>query len=110
LTRHEHADGVTVDTGAAVYEFLNDRLLPETARMGQTAFLSGSGDGAYLVDNQGRLGRVAGAAAQVTNTIVKQGPSRAVLRREGWYVTENGDAAPRRKSGSTSPPGRPICG
>ena len=98
LRVYEHADGVTVDTGAAVYEFLGDRLLPETARMGGTEFLSGSGDGAYLVDNQGRLARVAGAAAGVTSTIVKQGPSRAVLRREGWYVTETGERVARTQA------------
>jgi len=87
LSVTEHSSGVTVDTGAAVYEFVNDKLLPESATMGTTEFLSDSGDGAYLVDSLGRLSRVAGAAANVTNTIVKNGTSRAVLLREGNYVT-----------------------
>jgi hypothetical protein len=87
LTVTSHAGGITVNTGAAVYEFVNDRLLPDNATIGSTDFLADSGDGAYLVDNQGRLGRVAGAAAQITNTIVKQGHARAVLLREGLYVT-----------------------
>ena len=87
--------GLTVDTGAAVYEFLPDRLLPENARMQETIFLAGSGDGAYLVDQQGRTARVAGAAAELASEIVNQGPARAVVRREGWYVTEDGQRVAR---------------
>jgi hypothetical protein len=92
------AGGVTVDTGAVAYEFLPDRLLPETARMKDTAFLSNAGDGAYLIDNRGRMARVAGAAAEVTSKIVKQGPSRAVVQREGWYVTADGERVARAKA------------
>ncbi len=84
------AGGLSVDTGAAVYAFRPDRLLPETARMGDTVILSNAGDGAYLVDNRGRLARVAGEAAQIETRILKQGPVRTVIRREGWYVTAEG--------------------
>ncbi len=91
------AGGLTVDTGAAVYEFLPDRLLPENARMRETVFLAASGDGAYLVDHRGRRARVAGATAELVSEIVKQGPARAVLRREGWYVTAAGERVARAK-------------
>ncbi|MCA1809503.1 MAG: hypothetical protein LC725_08660 [Lentisphaerae bacterium] len=98
LTVKQAANGaITVDTGAAVYEFLSDRLLPETARMGDTVILAGSGDGAYLVDNQGRLARVAGEMADIKTEILKQGPVRAVIRRAGWYVTDDGARVARAK-------------
>lgn len=88
---------IRVDTGAAVYEFVPDRLLPESARMGDTVFLSNSGDGAYLVDNHGRISRVAGTGAEVATDIVKQGPGRAVVHRTGWYVTEDGERVAEAK-------------
>ena len=94
----DEAGNVTVDTGAAVYEFVEDRLLPETGRMGESVFLAGAGDGAYVVDNKGRLARVAGAEAEISNEIVKQGPGRAVVRRDGWYVTSDGECVARAEA------------
>ncbi|MFN2351876.1 MAG: hypothetical protein ABR497_08010, partial [Kiritimatiellia bacterium] len=90
-------DGLTVDTGAALYEFTNDELLPTRAVMDGVTVFEKSGSGAYLVDNRGRLARVAGAPAEIETEIVKQGPVRTVVRREGWYVTEDGDRLARAK-------------
>lgn len=99
LTLHRLNDGrLAVDTGAAVYEFAPDELLPNRATMGAATVLSGSGDGAYLVDNRGRLARVAGSAAEVSNEVIKQGPARVVLRREGWYVTPGGERVARARA------------
>ncbi|MCA1809778.1 MAG: hypothetical protein LC725_10070 [Lentisphaerae bacterium] len=98
LRIEQTADRLTIDTGAAVYEFLPDRLLPETAHMGDVAVLADAGNGAYLVDNQGRLARVAGALAEIETEILKQGPMRAVIRREGWYVTDAGERVARAKA------------
>ena len=89
---------ITVDTNAAVYEFAADRLLPESGRMGETLFLDGAGDGAYLIDNHGRLARVAGADAEIDTEILKQGPVRTVVRRAGWYVTPQGERVARAKA------------
>ena len=89
--------GLTVDTGAAVYEFLPDRLLPESARIRETVFLAASGDGAYLVDQRGRRARVAGSTAEIVSEIVNQGPARAVVRRAGWYVTADGQRVARAR-------------
>lgn len=97
LVVEEHQGRVTVDTGVTVYEFSADGLLPETARMGDTVILSGSGAGAYLLDNSGRLLRVAGAGAEITTEIVKSGPARTVVRRDGWYVAEDGQQLARAK-------------
>lgn len=99
LTVKTDATGhVTVNTGAAAYEFVPDRLMPESGRMGDVRFLADAGDGAYLVDNQGRLARVAGKEADVTTEILKEGPMRVVVRRSGWYVTENGERVARAKA------------
>ncbi len=98
LVLEQKAHGMlVVDTGAAVYEFLPDRLLPETARLGDTVFLANAGDGAYLVDNRGRLSRVSGASAGIETEVLKQGPVHTVLRREGWYVTEDGEQVARAR-------------
>lgn len=99
LTMEQGDDGaLTVDTGVAVYTLLPDRLLPESGRLGDTVFLANSGAGAYLIDNQGRLARVAGTGAEVETQILKQGPLRTVLRRSGWYVTGEGERVARAKA------------
>lgn len=98
LRVEENGDGaVAVDTNAAVYEFASDRLLPESGRMGDTVFLDEAGDGAYLIDNRGRVARVAGADAEIDTEILKQGPARTVVRRAGWYVTSDGERVARAK-------------
>ncbi|MCA1807959.1 MAG: hypothetical protein LC725_00590 [Lentisphaerae bacterium] len=93
----DEAGNVTVDTGAAVYKFVEGRLLPESGRMGDTVFLADSGDGAYLVDNKGRLSRVAGERSEIETEIVKQGPCRTVIYRTGWYVTDDGERVAKAK-------------
>ena len=99
LTVAQAHDGLlTVDTAAAVYTFRPDQLLPDRMVMGKTIVLDRAGAGAYLVDNQGRTGRVAGAAAAVESKVVLAGPARAVIRRAGWYVTESGDRLARAEA------------
>ena len=93
---------LVVHTGSASYEFLPDRLLPERAWLDvgsrRTLILTDSGAGAYLVDNRGRTARVAGAAAEVTNRVLKEGPGRFVVHRTGWYVTEQGERLARAEA------------
>ncbi len=87
--------GFTIDTGAAVYQFDSDKLLPENGWLvsgnRRIQILKGSGAGVYLVDNSGRTARVAGQAAGVENNFIKEGPGRVVLKRSGWYVTGTGE-------------------
>ena len=87
--------GFTVDTGAAIYQFDADKLLPERAWLvsgkKKTLMLEGSGAGVYLVDNSGQTARVAGKAAEIENRFLKEGPGRVVLKRSGWYVTAEGE-------------------
>jgi len=92
-------NGFTVDTGAALYRFDADKLLPEEGWLSSGGkniqILKGSGDGAYLVDNSGRTARVAGQGAEVENEVLKEGPARLVLKRSGWYVTDVGEKIAR---------------
>ena len=103
LKMNREADGsLLVDTGAAAYEFAADKLLPERAWLGtghdRTPILVGSGDGTYLVDNQGRTARVAGATADVATEVLREGPGRVVLKRSGWYVTPTGEQLARAEA------------
>jgi len=87
--------GFTIDTGAAVYQFDSDKLLPENGWLvsgnRRIQILKGSGAGVYLVDNSGRTAKAAGQAAEIENRFIKEGPGRVVVKRSGWYVTETGE-------------------
>ena len=91
--------GFTVDTGAAIYQFDKDKLLPErawlTANNQKIPIMENSGAGAYLVDNSGRMARAAGTFAEVENVILRNGPARFVVKRSGWYVTDTGERLAR---------------
>ena len=91
--------GFIVDTGKAVYEFNNISILPESASLlssgDKIKFLGGSGTGAFLVDNKGRTARISGKNAQIENVVLKEGPGRLVLKRSGWYVTDDGEKIAR---------------
>ncbi len=89
--------GLMVDTGAAVYQFSADSILPNRAEVNGVAVLDNSGEGAYLIDNLGRTARVAGAEAEVETELLNQGPMRSVILREGWYVTEEGSRIARAR-------------
>ena len=107
-SRREHPAPLTVDggddgtlrvsTGSAIYEFATHRLLPERMTMGDAVVLDQAGDGAYLLDNHGRTARVAGPEAQIESEVLKEGPGRFVLRREGWYVTDDGEQLARARA------------
>lgn len=94
--------GFTVDTGQALYEFDNELLLPEKGWLlsGEEKILvmKDSGNGAYIVDNSGRISRVAGPLAQVENKVLKEGPGRFTVKRSGWYVTESGERVARAET------------
>ena len=87
--------GFTIDTGAAVYQFDSGKLLPENGWLvsdnRRIQILQGSGAGAYLLDNSGRMARIAGKAAEIENRFIKEGPGRVVVKRSGWYVTDTGE-------------------
>jgi len=97
--KREANGSFTVDTGAAVYQFDNDKLLPENGWLvsgGQKVqILKGSGAGVYVIDNAGRTARVSGEAAEISNEVLKEGPGRFAVKRSGWYVTDNGDRLAR---------------
>lgn len=99
LVVEELPDGeLRIDTGAAVFTFRPHGLLPDAVSVGGIAVLRDSAAGAYLVDNRGRMARVAGEAAEIENALLKQGPARVVIRREGWYVDGEGEQFARAKA------------
>lgn len=91
------AGGLVIDTGAARYVFGPQALLPEALQLGKTRVVTQGGAGAYLIDNQGREATVAGPQADVTSEIIRQGSLRAVVRRDGWYVTADGERVARAR-------------
>ncbi len=92
------AGGLVVDTGVARFEFTADGLLPDAAQFGAATVFSGSAGGAYFVDNHGRHAAVVGSAADVSTEVLRSGPGRAVIFRQGWYVTEEGDRIARARA------------
>ena len=89
---------VRVSTGAADFTLDGGNLLLQSAELtgADRVPLWGPGEHyAYLVDNQGRTARCAGPQAGVEITTLKDGPLRAVLRTEGWYVTDTGERLAR---------------
>ena len=94
--------GLSVDTGAAIYQFEPDMLLPDRAWVisGNTRrqVLDNSGGGTYLVDNSGRKAFVRGKDSAIENVILKEGPGRLVLKRSGWYVTDRGERIARAET------------
>lgn len=83
ITLGERDDGaLVVDTGARDFVVPAHNLVMEGAL-------------AYLVDDRGREARCAGPRAEIDTRILKAGPLRAVVRREGWYVAEDGSRVAR---------------
>jgi len=99
LIKGEPGGDFTVDTGAAVYQFDRNKLLPENAWLlsgsQRTLILQGAGAGAYLLDNSGRMARVAGRASEIASEVLKEGPGRFAVKRSGWYVTDTGEKIAR---------------
>ncbi len=93
----EADETLKIDTGEAVFVFEAEGLLPEEIHMGDRLVLSGSGGGAYLEDNQGRVARVAGAEAEIETELLREGHSNVVVRRTGWYVTDDGEKTARAR-------------
>lgn len=104
--------GFSIDTGAAVYRFETDKLMPQEAWLGnggnRIELLRNSGNGMYLVDQKGRTARVAGQSAEVENSFVKEGPGRVVLKRSGYYVTDSGEKLARAESWFYFAAGTPL--
>lgn len=98
VTRRENG-GFSVDTGAALYRFESDGILPDDGWLvsgeQRMQIFKGSGAGVYLVDNEGRTARIAGKKADVKSEVLKEGPGRVVVKRSGWYVTDTGEKVAR---------------
>lgn len=93
------AGAVAIDTGVARFLLAPDGLMIESAQIGARGsprnLWSSGGAGAYLIDNRGREARVAGPLAEVETAVLKEGPARITLRREGWYVSDGDERLAR---------------
>ncbi|MBM4082248.1 MAG: hypothetical protein FJ278_21265, partial [Planctomycetes bacterium] len=90
----EDVNRLTVQTGVRVV-WDKEYATPTRVEIGKSPSIVGDGRGIYVVDNQGRRGILGGKAAELSWTVETDGPLRAVLRVEGWYVTEQGERLAR---------------
>jgi PcRGLX-like N-terminal RIFT barrel domain len=90
VTVARRGTNTVIDTGVASFQIGDLDALIAEANVGGRVILRGAGRGAYVVDNQGRKARLGGAGSEMTSRFEVQGPMWTVLRREGWYVTDDG--------------------
>ena len=102
----EKDGAIEINTGAAIFTVSKNNLLVETAVLLEPRMISKlgpreiplwskGGNYAYLIDNQGRMAKCAGAKAEIELSTLKSGPMRYVIRTEGWYVTDQGERVAR---------------
>ncbi len=87
-----------IDTGAARFAVLDgEALVAETEVLGAVPvkIMHNSGRGAYVVDQQGRRARLGGPLSEMQSSFKVGGPQWTVLRREGWYVADDGQRIAR---------------
>ncbi len=89
---------LVIDTGAARFAVLDgEALVAETEVLGAVPvkIMHNSGRGAYVVDQQGRRARLGGPLSEMQSSFKVRGPQWTVLRREGWYVADDGQRIAR---------------
>ncbi|MDP6113674.1 MAG: hypothetical protein QGG53_17585 [Planctomycetota bacterium] len=89
MTITEGAEGILVNTGPAEFLLRKDDALLSRGTFRDKPLLEG-GEGAYLVDNRGRRAQLGGANSEMTTRFLARGPRWTVIRKEGWYVTQDG--------------------
>ena len=91
----EQAGAWIINTGGAEFRIdENDALVSRVAVDGHVLLARG-GRGAYVIDNRGREARLGGPGSDMTSRFCTQGPRWTVVRREGWYVTDEGERLAR---------------
>jgi len=86
----ETPQGVTISTAGAEFFVAAQDALPTRAAMGGRALIQDAGRGAYVVDQKGRVARLGGPASAMQTRFLARGPWWTVIRKEGWYVTDQG--------------------
>jgi len=95
LSITETAQGVALATAGAEFFVGKDDALPERASMAGRALIQDSGRGAYVVDQKGRVARLGGPSSAMETRFLARGPWWTVIRKEGWYVTDQGERLAR---------------
>ncbi|OGV48236.1 MAG: hypothetical protein A2017_13575 [Lentisphaerae bacterium GWF2_44_16] len=78
-----------INTGKAEFTLKNDEALISSIKIGNREIISDSSKDAYLVDNRGRKAYLGGKDSEIETKILLNGKMSTVIRKEGWYVTEN---------------------
>jgi len=101
------SDGrVVVDTGVASYAIVPGGALVEEVRTaGRRVAGAGDARGLYVVDQRGRSARASTSGAEIQ--VESRGPISAVLRIEGDYLTDEGEALARHITRLHFAAGRP---
>ncbi|AGF78365.1 hypothetical protein UWK_01807 [Desulfocapsa sulfexigens DSM 10523] len=87
ITEDNH--GVTIDTGAGTFSINNDDALITNAVIQNKRILYQSGKGATVIDNQGNKAVFGGKSSELSTSFLVKGPMWTVIRKEGWYISEN---------------------
>ncbi len=95
ITLSAIGEGWQVDTGVARYAVTRRNLVPNDALIGDRRLYGPGQASAFAVDSLDRRAEAAGDAAEIEVEVLKEGPLRAVLRTEGWYIAEDGTRVAR---------------
>lgn len=98
VTVKEEAEGFVVDTGAARFALPKKGALLQRVWLGDALLIENAAGGdLYVVDQEGTVATIGGDAAegQLRHEVGGEPALRAVFRREGWYVTAQGERVAR---------------
>lgn len=95
LTIKEESGQLTINTSVAEFKINANEAMPESVKVGKKEILRASGKGAYVVDNKGRKAFLGGPKSEMASKFLIKGNLAAVLRKEGWYLTETGEKLAR---------------
>ncbi|MFQ5808301.1 MAG: hypothetical protein ACE5JM_01675 [Armatimonadota bacterium] len=94
LTVTETAESLSVNTGAMEAAWDRRYGSPTGIAVGER-MMRGDGRGIHVTDSRGRRAALGGDGAELSWDVEANGPVRAVIRVEGWYVTEAGEQVAR---------------
>lgn len=95
ITATEDENSIQVNTGAVTMRWSKDGATPIEIIQGGQTIATSQGDGVYVINQNGIRAALKGIAAELDWRVETNNSVRAVIRVEGWYVTEAGDQLAR---------------